>query len=204
VKKRRRIFTMISSIVLAAGRAENMGDQKLLLPLRGKPVLQWVLESALASNLHEIVCVVRNLSAVRRRISLKDERLYWIINDAADRGQSTSVVGGLWAIDPKSDGALFLLGEQPMIQSKLIDALVKRFKDSAPLIVASNFRGQPRDPVLFRRDLFPKLLQLTGDHDGRELIEKYRKKTALVEWNDEASFKDIDVRGDYERINVVD
>jgi molybdenum cofactor cytidylyltransferase len=67
---------MISSIVLAAGRAENMGEQKLLLPLRGKPVLQWVLESALASDLHEIVCVVCDLRAVRRRISLADERLY--------------------------------------------------------------------------------------------------------------------------------
>ena len=38
-----------------------MGEQKLLLPLRGKLVLQRVLESALAADLHEIVCVVRDL-----------------------------------------------------------------------------------------------------------------------------------------------
>jgi len=31
---------MISAVVLAAGRAERMGEQKLLLPLRDKPVLQ--------------------------------------------------------------------------------------------------------------------------------------------------------------------
>ena len=170
-----------------------MGEQKLLLPLRGKPVLQWVLESALAADLHEIVCVVHDLSAVRRRISLVDERLYWIINDAADRGQSTSVIGGLWAIHPKSDGALFLAGDQPMIQSKLIDALVKRFKNSAALIVAPSFRGQTRNPVLFRRDIFPELLQVTGDRDRRGLIEKYRHKTALVKWNDEMSFMEIDL-----------
>jgi molybdenum cofactor cytidylyltransferase len=195
---------MISSIVLAAGRAENMGDQNLLLPLRGKPVLQWVLESALASNLHEIVCVVRDLRAVQRRISLADERLYWIINDAADRGQSTSAIGGLWAIDPKSDGALFLVGDQPMIQSKLIDSLVRRFENSAALIVAPNFQGQARNPVLFRRDLFPELLHLTGDRDGRVLIEKYRKKTALVEWNDEMSFNGIDAGQDYQKSKDVD
>jgi hypothetical protein len=40
--------------------------------------------------------------------------------------------------------------------------------------------------------------------DGRELVEEYRKKTALVEWNDEVSFKDIDVRDNYERIKTVD
>jgi molybdenum cofactor cytidylyltransferase len=193
---------MISSVVLAAGRAENMGEQKLLLPLRGKPVLQWILESALASDLHEIVCVVRDLRAVRRRISLADERLYWIINDAADRGQSTSVIGGLWAIHPKSDGALFLVGNQPMIQSKLIDSLVKRFRNSAALIVAPNFQGQARNPVLFRRDLFPELLQLTGDRDLRLLREKYRRKTAVVKWNDETSFTEIDL-GD-EEIKAVD
>ena len=195
---------MISSIVLAAGRAENMGEQKLLLPLRGKPLLQWILESALASDLHEIVCVVRDLSAVRRRISLADERLCWIINNAADRGQSTSVIGGLWAIHPKSDGALFLAGDQPMIQSELIDSLVERFENSAALIVAPSFQGQTRNPVLFRRDLFPELLQLTGDRDGRVLIEKYRKKTDLVEWNDDLSFKDLDVFEDYEKIKGVD
>jgi molybdenum cofactor cytidylyltransferase len=192
---------MISSIVLAAGRAENMGEQKLLLPLRGKPLLQWILESALASDLHEIVCVVRDLSAVRRRISLADERLYWIINNAADRGQSTSVIGGLWAIHPKSDGALFLVGDQPMIQSKLIDSLVKRFKNSPALIVAPNFQGQARNPVLFRRDLFPELLQLTGNRYGQGLIKKYRKKTDLVEWNDEMSFM---VLNDDEKIKAVD
>jgi hypothetical protein len=32
------------------------------------------------------------------------------------------------------------------------------------------------------------------------LIEKYRKKTSLVEWNDELSFKDMDVRGNYKTL----
>jgi len=50
----------------------------------------------------------------------------------------------------------------------------------------------------------PKLLQLTGDRKDRVLIEKYRKKTSLVEWNDELSFKDMDVRGDYKNIKAVD
>jgi len=179
-----------------------MGEQGLILPLRDKPVLQRVLESALASDLHEIVCVVRDLEAVWRRISLRDKRLYWLTNPAADQGQSTSVIAGLWAIDPKSDGALILAGDQPMIRPELIDCLVKGMKNRNTLIVAPSFQGQIRNPVLFRRDLFPELLQLTGDRDGRVLIEKYRKKTALVEWNDEVSFKDTDVRDDDEKMKA--
>jgi molybdenum cofactor cytidylyltransferase len=195
---------MISSVVLAAGRADRAREQGLLLPLRDKPVLQLVLESALASDLHEIVCVVRDLEAVRRRISLVDERLYWLTNQATDQGQSGSVIAGLWAIDPKSDGALLLMGNQPMVRRELINSLVERFENTHALIVAPSFQGQTRNPVLFRRDLFPQLLQLTGDQSGRVLIEKYRKKTALVEWNNEVSFMGIDVREDYEKMKVLD
>jgi molybdenum cofactor cytidylyltransferase len=167
-------------------------------------MLQWVLESALASDLQEIICVVRDLEAVRRKISLVAERLYWLRNHAADRGQSTSVIAGVWAIDPKSDGALLLADDQPTIRPELINSLLERFENSTALIVTPSFQGQIRNPILFRRDLFPKLLQLTGDRDGRELVKEYRKKTALVEWNDEVSFKDIDVRHNYERIKAVD
>jgi molybdenum cofactor cytidylyltransferase len=195
---------MISSVVLAAGRAESMGEPKSLRPLRGKPVLQWVLESALASVVHEVVCVVHDLKAVRRRISLVNKRLYWLTNYAADRGQSASVIAGLWAIDPKSSAALFLAGDQPMIRPELINALAERFEKSDALIVAPSFREQIRNPILFQRDLFGELLQLTGDRDGRVLIDKHRKKTALVEWNDELSFKDIDVHRNYETIKAVD
>ncbi|HYY25646.1 MAG TPA: nucleotidyltransferase family protein [Candidatus Udaeobacter sp.] len=191
---------MISAIVLAAGRARRMGEQKLLLPLRDKPVLQWVLEGALASNVDEVICVVRDLVSVRRGISVADQRLHWLVNYAADRGQSTSVIAGLWAMDPKSTGALFLVGDQPMIQPQLLNALIARFERSAALIVASAFQGRTKNPVLFRRELFPELIKLTGDRGGRALIDKHREKTEIVDWNDEAPFMDLDVREDYERL----
>jgi molybdenum cofactor cytidylyltransferase len=181
-----------------------MGEQKLLLPVRGKPVLQWVLESALASDLHEIICVVRDLEAVRQRISLIDERLYWLTNYAADRGQSTSVIAGLWGIDFKSDGALFLVGDQPMIRRELIDALIERFDSSDAPIVAPVYGGESRNPVLFRRTLFPELLRLTGDRGGRSLIDKYRKKAAFVECDDGLPFIDIDVQEDYDKLKSLD
>jgi molybdenum cofactor cytidylyltransferase len=191
---------MISAVVLAAGRAERMGEQKLLLPLNDKPVLQWVLESALASSLHEVTCVVRDLKPVRQRITFAHSRLHWLVNYAADRGQSTSVIAGLWAIDPRSEGALFLVGDQPLVRKDLIDALIERFEQSSALIVAPSFKGRARNPVLFRRELFPELLKLTGDRGGRLLLEKYKSGTDLVEWHQEMPFLDIDVREDYEKL----
>ena len=177
-----------------------MGEQKLFLPVRGKPVLQWVLESALAADLDEIICVARDLGPVRRQITVSDERLFWLLNYAADRGQSTSVIAGLWAANPESEGVMFLVGDQPLISKDLLNALIERFEDSSDLIVAPKFNGEARNPVLFRRRLFPELLKLTGDRGGRALLEKHRKKTALVEWPDELPFLDIDLPEDYERL----
>jgi molybdenum cofactor cytidylyltransferase len=190
---------MISAVVLAAGRAKRIGLEKLLLPLRGKPVLQWVLESALASDLDEIICVTREWKSARH-LNVSDERLLWLTNSAADRGQSTSVIAGLWATNPRSDGVMFLVGDQPLICRELINALIEKFKAGSAWIIAPSFQQEPRNPVLFRRDLFPELLQLTGDRGGRALIEKYKNNTVLVEWKDEIPFLDLDVHEDYERL----
>lgn len=177
-----------------------MGEQKLLLPLREKPVLQWVLESVLASDVSEVICVVRNLESLPPQISIHDDKMFWLINSAADRGQSTSVIAGLWAIDPNSEGALFVVGDQPMIRADMINALIERFERTTALIVAPGYHGQTRNPVLFRREIFPELLELSGDRGGRVLIEKYKDRTEIVEWHDELSFFDLDVRQDYEKL----
>jgi molybdenum cofactor cytidylyltransferase len=191
---------MISAVVMAAGRAERMGEPKLFLPLGGKPALQWVLECALASNLDEIICVARDLAPVRRQIKLADERLFWLLHYGADAGESTSLIAGLWASHPESDGCMFLLGDQPLIRKELINSLIEKFDQSSALIVAPKYKGQARNPVLFRRELFPDLLTLTGDRGGRALLEKHRKKAALIEWKEEAPFLDIDGAENYERL----
>jgi molybdenum cofactor cytidylyltransferase len=191
------MIEMVSAVVLAAGRVESMEEQKVLLPLRDKPVLQRVLEGALASKLREVVCVVSDFTSAGRHITVENERLIWLVNYGGG-GPNSSMIAGLWAIDPSSDGVLFLAGDQPFIRSELIDALIERFESGHALIVAPSFQGQPRNPLLFRRQLFPDLLKLTGDRSGLALLEKHRDRAELVPWGEEIPFFDIDVRTDYE------
>jgi len=191
---------MISGIVLAAGLARRMGQQKLLLPLKDKPVLQWILESALASKLDEVICVVRQLKEVSELIPLKSEKLRWTVNERAEEGLSTSIIAGLKALRPDGEAVLFLVGDQPMVKPELINSLIDLFRKSGARIVAPVFQGQTRNPVLFHRDLFPELLQLTGDKGGRGLIETYKSEAAFLEWRDESPFLDLDVWEDYEKL----
>ena len=191
---------MISGVVLAAGAAERMGQQKLYLDFKGKPVLQWTLEAALASELDEVVCVVRDLEQTKQKILLEHEKLRWITNEKASEGQNTSIIAGIKAISPQSEAALFLVGDQPLVKAELINTLIELFRKKPVLLVAPTYQAQTRNPVLFSKYLFPELLKLTGDRGGRGLIEKYRQKAAWLEWNDEAPFLDLDTWEDYERL----
>lgn len=191
---------MISGIILAAGEAKRIGQQKLLLDLKDEPVLQWTLEAALGSKLDQVVCVVRELKEIQQKILLKHEKLRWAVNERAAEGQSTSIIVGLKAISPQAEAALFLVGDQPLIKPDLINSLIDLFEKASALIVAPVFQGQPRNPVLFHRDLFAELLKLAGDKGGRRLIEKHKHRAAFLEWQDEAPFLDLDCWEDYEKL----
>jgi molybdenum cofactor cytidylyltransferase len=168
---------MISAVVLAAGPPV----EDLLTPVDDKPVLQWVLECALASHLDEIICVTRDLTAVRRAIRLGDRRLYWMVSPAANGGQSGSLIAGLWASHPESAGVMFLAGDQKPVDRQLIDALIARFEQSSAWIVAATADGDPGSPAIFRRELFPELLKLKGNENERTLLSNYADEIALLE-----------------------
>lgn len=191
---------MISAVILATGPEQSAAEPKVFLPLKGKPVLQWVLETALAANLAEIICVTCELRSVRKQIHLVDERLFWIADADDNRGPNPGVISGLWATHPKSDGVLFLGGDQPLVRTGLINTLLARFRESGAWIVAPSFRGKARNPLLFHRELFPELLRLSGKRTPRSVLRKHRSKAVLVECSDEISFLDLDVRADFERI----
>ena len=178
---------MISAVVLAAGPT---ADQNFFSPREDKPLLQWVLESALESDLDEVICVTRDLAAVRRDIRLADKRLCWFLNSAADRGQSTSLIAGLWASHPQSDGVMFLAGDRIPVPKELINSLIARFEQCPASIVAPRFAGRLCSPALFRRDLFPELLKLSGNRSESSLLESHADKIALVEWQGEFLLSD--------------
>lgn len=190
---------MISAVVLASKNAPRPEAQDSFLPLHGKPALQWILESALAAKVAEVICVTDDLTAARREIKLADDRLFWHWAPAS-RARSASVIAGLWASHPQSDGVMFFSSDQPMIRKELIDSLIAKFEQGAASIVAASIAGQPRKPILLRRKLFPELLKLTGDDGVSSLIPKHPPDTALVDWRDEAPNQDGERQRAAERI----
>jgi molybdenum cofactor cytidylyltransferase len=184
---------MISTVVLAARSSWQAAEKQPSAPFRNQPTLQSILENVLASVVDEVICVTDDLEAARRDIKLVDSRLVWHFNGAR-RGRSSSVIAGLWASDPESDGIMLVAAEVSPFRRELIDLLIGRFESSPAWIVAPKTGDGAPNPIVFRRELYPELLKLTGDDWGVSLIAKHAEKAAVVELEEELKSFKVDQR----------
>jgi len=185
----------IAGIVLAAGRSTRFGGNKLLAPLRGKPVIRWTVEAALASRLRPIAVVLGHEHA-HVRAALEDlpgdDCLVEVVNADYRDGQSRSVVAGLDAVRADAEAAMFLMGDQPLLDSATIDALIAAHQAAGTDICYPARNGARRNPVIFSERFFPAIMALTGDTGARALIEAHPEAATAVAFADEAPFRDVD------------
>src|SRR5579864_4650720 len=174
-----------AAIILAAGSSSRMGGgrHKLLLPLDGRPVLTHVIDALLASQARPLVIVLgHQADQVRAHIEALHPHSIIIENPAYVQGMSTSMHLGLQLLLSDGykkagssyvvDSVLIVLGDQPMITSRVIDTLITRYRTTGKRIVAPLYAGKRGSPVLFDASLFPELLEVTGDEGGRTVLER--------------------------------
>jgi molybdenum cofactor cytidylyltransferase len=99
----------IGAVVLAAGLSSRMGVQKLLLPWKGKTVIEMVVDTMILSRITEIV-VVTGRDAEQIASTLKSKPVQIIYNpDFANGNMVTSLNTGLKALREKVDAILMVL-----------------------------------------------------------------------------------------------
>jgi len=191
---------MIAAIVLAAGLSRRMGQAKLLMPVGGRPIIRYVVESVLAGGV-DSVWVVTGPDVEPIEAALAGFEVQIVVNPAPEEGQAGSVRTGIAALPPSVDAVLIALGDQPSLAPSIIPALLAARRASPKLIVAPRYRDGQGNPVLFKREIFPELLRLTGDQGARPIIQK---EPARVEWVDLdlPMPPDVDTPDDYERIRA--
>jgi molybdenum cofactor cytidylyltransferase len=199
-----------AAIILAAGTSSRMGEgrNKLLLPLQQRPVLAHVIAAALGSRAHPIWLVLgHQAKEVRSQLQLDNlaQSLHLVENAEYAQGQSTSMQAGLRALlaDPHArelESVIFLLGDQPMITSALIDALLDLRAESGKRIALPLYAGQRGNPVLFALDLASELLQVSGDEGGRSVLKRHPQDIATLAVSEEMLNADVDTWEAYQRV----
>ena len=189
----------ISGIILAAGRSERLGRVKQLLPFRGKPMLSHIVETSLGSRLHEVIVVLGyKAGEIEQTVDLGDATV--IINNDYEAGQSTSLRIGLSAISDHSKAALFILGDQPLVTTEVINRLIGEYALEKKGFLIPVFQGKRGNPVLIDRSIFPRLASLTGDQGARVLFEEYADQIKEIDVGDEGIHCDVDTLDDYLRM----
>ena len=192
-----------AGIILAAGMSQRFGRPKQLLKLKNKHLLEYALDAALASHLAKVVLVLgHEHEKILRTLGVKTNlpRLEIVINHRYQKGQSQSLQAGLRIVHKAYHSAMFLLGDQPRVQSSTIDELLARFRDSEKNICVPVHRGMRGNPALFSRAMYCRLMAINGDFGARNIIRENSEQVLFVEVDDPAEFTDIDTHGDIAKI----
>jgi molybdenum cofactor cytidylyltransferase len=190
----------VVAIVLAAGRARRFGAQKLLAPYGGSTVLRCVVERLRAARVPRVV-VVAGERAGDLRAALSGLDVDWAENADPARGMASSIVAGLDVVADEAGAVLVALGDQPTIESAVVDRLLEvwwRGTGERP-VIAPRYRGKRGNPVLFDRSLFGRLRELEGDRGARDLLDAHPALVNVVDVDAPAPL-DIDTAADYDTL----
>ena len=166
-----------AGIILAAGMSERFQDgPKQLLKLKGGYMIEYVIRASLDSKLDRIFLVLGHhykkiLKALAENSKyFKNDRLEIVSNRQYRQGMSSSVRAGLSSSGNTFGSVMFLLGDQPLVDSRLINLLLNRFYKSDKNICAPVYKGKRGNPTIFSREYFNLLQRVKGDSGGRRII----------------------------------
>lgn len=163
-----------AAVILAGGASRRLGRPKQLVKYRDRPLLEHVVTAALAWPVDQVVVV---LGAFAEEILAASSfgGAVVAINDDWEEGIASSLRVGLDVIarDPHVDLAFIALGDQPGIPPEVPGLLLAAAADSPRLAVVPVYRYERSNPVLFRRQLWERLMTLEGDHGAAELLKAH-------------------------------
>jgi molybdenum cofactor cytidylyltransferase len=179
-----------------------MGQAKQLLALGESTVLAQTLAHVQSAALYEIILVLgASAEAIRRQLPSPHE-IKIVVNQAYQQGIASSLRAGLSVVDPHSDAALIILGDQPFIRPQTLDRIVEEYRHSQAQIVIPVHQGQRGNPVLLDRSVFAEVMALEGDIGSRAIFSKHLDRTVNVEVEDKGILLDLDDPADYERLKT--
>lgn len=195
-----------AGVVLAAGTSSRFGEPKQLLKLGGKSVLEWTLNACTGSKLERIYLILgyqhqQMLKALSEKI--QHPRLNVIVNRKYFKGQSTSLRAGIIEIRDSFPSVMFILGDQPFVDSLTLNHLLDCFWASEKNICVPFLKKQRGNPVIFSAIYYNKICRIRGDVGARSIIENHPDQVLRVPVKRSSFFHDIDTMNDFERAQLL-
>jgi molybdenum cofactor cytidylyltransferase len=193
----------VATLILAAGNSLRMGQPKMLLPWKGKPLLTHVVENVLKGEFSDVVVVTGDASqqiqsAVK---TIEDPRLHFAFNKEYALGMLSSVQCGILALSDPPAGVMIALGDQPTIPVAIYQQLLAHFVSSDALILIPSFHQKRGHPIFLRNSLLTELLALDPACDSlHNITSGHASRIQTISLNEPAIIQDLDTPGDYEQL----
>ena len=193
----------MACILLAAGQSRRMGGtNKLLMEIRGKPVVRYAAEALCQAGLGDVY-VVTGHQPEQVQNSLNGLQVTFVHNPDYASGQASSVVQAISVLPEGVSDVLIALGDMPLINPALLTALAKQHLAKSgtglPQITLPTYQIEGNsemvrrgNPVIWSRAFFADLTELSGDQGGRQILADYPACIQQLHWPDPHAFMDVD------------
>ncbi|MFN8666169.1 MAG: nucleotidyltransferase family protein [Gemmatimonadaceae bacterium] len=189
---------MIGAVVLAAGRGERFGGEKVLAEVRGIALVRHVVDRLRLAGVSSVVVVAGPApDGVRAALAGTDADI--VPNPAPSDGMSASLALGVAALPEEVDAFVVALGDQPFIDAAVVRALGETWRDSNAAAVVPMYRDGRGNPVLFDASMRRRLQALEGDMGARELLAAMGDRVLRVPVDADAP-RDVDTPGDLQAL----
>ncbi len=181
-----------------------MGEEnKLLLPYRGKTILETTIQNLLESEIGELIVVIgHDLDKVGQVLASYDVTV--VINDNYESGQVSSVKKGLLSIqDNEKTPFMIALADMPLITKTGYNLLITRFlhlnSEEKVILRPRSKCGQPGNPVLFDSSFKEALLNNEAREKTKHILNNQKASLKYLDTDIPSFFKDVDTKADYRK-----
>jgi len=184
------------AIILAAGKSERLGADKLFAPIDGQAVIERVVHAFLhAQKVGDIVVVVPP-GRGEDFSWLRSVKVHLVENPDPEQGMISSLRVALRSSWVEGRDFLVAPGDVPFISPEIIDRVVQTYMGRPCRIVIPTYQGLGGHPGMFAASLLDDFF-LHGDTNGaREVLLRHKDETVRLSVHDPDVCFDIDTPGD--------
>ena len=186
------------AILLAAGEGSRLGEDKMVLDLGGRQMIERALRPLRKSGSVADVLIVVPPGRSRDFDHLRSPHRHIVENPDPGRGMISSIRAGLESGWAQERDFLIQPGDVPFVKPAVVDQLVRTARVRDCKIVIPTYRGMGGHPGLFDHSVAQDFF-LHGDQNGaREILFRHKQETVRMAVADPDICFDVDTPEDYE------